>query len=179
MVRQRGVPDTPRRSREPTMRSRVSFALLLLVAARVSAAPIDFNRDVAPVLAKRCAGCHNNSEARGDLKIITREGLLRGGSGGPAVVPGKPEQSAVLRRVLDGEMPPKERGVVQKLPEGEVKLLREWIAAGAPWPKDRVLNPYELTTEQRGGLDWWSLRPVRRPPVPGVTGGPGDHPIGG
>src|SRR5262249_56153174 len=54
------------------------------------------------------------------------------------------------------------------LPGHEEDALRAWVRAGAPWPRRRILNPYELTTDARGGLDWWSLRPTQRPPVPPV-----------
>src|SRR5262249_21233800 len=69
-------------------------------------------------------------------------------------------------------------GQSRRLPRAEEDVLRAWVRAGAPWPKDRVLNPYELTTDTRAGLDWWSLRPVQRPPVPTVKGpGRADNPI--
>src|SRR5881409_1362069 len=135
------------------MLTRSLCCLILLPAGFAGAAP-DFEREVAPILVRRCAGCHNASEARGELLLTTRETLLAGGSNGPVLVPGKPEESTLLKRVSAGEMPPKDREQSQKLPPAEVETLRAWIQAGAPWPKGRVLNPYELTTKGRGGLDW-------------------------
>ncbi len=138
--------------------------LLLLLSGPVFAAP-DFERDVAPILVRHCTGCHNASESRGDLDLTRRERLLAGGASGPALVPGK-DDSLLLKRIAAGEMPPKERRQSRQLPQVEQDVLRAWTRDGAAWPRDRVLNPYELTSANRAGLDWWSLRPLRRPLLP-------------
>lgn len=142
--------------------------LVVVMPIWASAAPPDFEREVAPILARRCAGCHNASEARGDLDITEREKILQGGSKGPALSPGKLDESILIERVVAGEMPPKEKGKSQKLPDAEIATLRAWVADGAPWPKGRVVSPYERTTEVRGGFDWWSLQPVRRQKLPEI-----------
>jgi hypothetical protein len=132
------------------------------------AAP-DFERDIAPLIAKRCLECHNARDVRGGLDLTTQAGATKGGDSGAAFVAGKPDESQLLRRVTDGEMPPESRGQRQRLPDAEVALLRTWISHGAPWPDDRTLSIYERTTDVRGGLDWWSLQPVTRPDVPAVN----------
>lgn len=115
----------------------------------------------------------------------SREALLKGGDAGPALIPGKPNESLLLHAVLhkkpDLEMPPKE-----KLSTNEISVLEQWIADGAPWPKKKaatlaLASPTEKMgdawTDQRnpivrifGGqrLDLWSLKPIKRPSVPNV-----------
>lgn len=95
-----------------------------------------FTLKVLPVLQAKCFGCHGSDkeDVRGDYNLLTRDGMLTGGeSGEPSLVPGKPEESSLYQAVLwNGyEMPPKEN---DRLSETQIKDLRIWIAAGAPWP---------------------------------------------
>lgn len=130
----------------------------------------DFEKAVAPLIVRRCLGCHNASEAKGGLVLTTREGMLRGGESGTALVPGKPDESHLLDRVEKGEMPPEDKGKSKALPKAETELLKSWIAAGANWPEKRLLSPYEATSDQRAGRDWWSLQPIKRPTPPASPG---------
>ena len=118
--------------------------------------PIDFERDVAPILAKRCAGCHDGAEKKGGLDLSRRETALTGGDGGPVLTPGKPDESVLWQRIVDDEMPPE-----HPLPAAERTVLKSWIERGAPW-SGPPLDPLAYTTEARGGYDWWSLQPVAK-----------------
>jgi hypothetical protein len=92
-----------------------------------------FDTKVAPILAKRCLGCHNRELNNGNISFLDRDSLLKGGSRGPAIVPGHPEQSVlvnVLRHDGEVQMPPG-----RKLPPREVRILTEWIRRGAVWGK--------------------------------------------
>src|SRR5436305_14779257 len=117
------------------------FSILLVsLFAAVCCAPLaaaepDFSKTIGPILAKRCLGCHNASEAKGELVLLTREGLLKGGENGAVVVPGKPDESVLFKKVASGEMPPELNGKSQALPKEEVERIRAWIAAGAKWPE--------------------------------------------
>jgi hypothetical protein len=148
--------------------------------AVIAAAEPDFSKSIGPILAKRCLGCHNASEAKGELILLHREGLLKGGESGAVIDAKKPEESLLLKKVVAGEMPPEEKGKSQALPKEEVEQIRAWIMAGAKWPEGMVLNPFAATTSNRAGLDWWSLQPVKRPvvPVASVVPGPGGKPPG-
>jgi hypothetical protein len=137
--------------------------------------PADFESTVAPVLVRTCLACHNASEARSGLDLTCREGLLKGGKGGPVVIPGNPDESRLIERVAEGSMPPKKAG--KPLSAAEVAGLRAWVRAGADWPAGRVLSPFELTTERRAGYDWWSLQTLARPAPPSVPGDTGQNPI--
>jgi hypothetical protein len=140
-----------------------ALALLALAAtgAPAGAAPPDFERDVAPIIVKRCLECHNERHSEGGLVLATAARALAGGDSGAAILPGKSAESYLLSRVDAGEMPPLKKGLSQKLAAAEIEVLRQWIGAGAPWPAGRSLDLFEKTTEVRGGRDWWSLQPVR------------------
>jgi hypothetical protein len=138
-----------------------------------------FTDKVKPLLESRCVSCHGPDKVKGGLRMDSRAALLKGGDNGPAIVPGKPDDSLILQAVMhskkDLEMPPKE-----KLTTNDIDMLRQWIAAGAPWPENVVMTaPAEAPkpgerigdawTDKRnpivrifGGqrLDLWSLRPV-------------------
>ncbi|MCH7729317.1 MAG: PSD1 domain-containing protein, partial [Planctomycetes bacterium] len=147
-----------------------AFSILIIAASTDVASPDDpdFEREIAPILAKRCLECHNPRDAKGGLNLASHEAVLKGGESGVVLVAGKPQESYFVERIETGEMPPELRGRSQKLPDAEVALLKRWIAAGAKWPKGRTLSIYERTTDVRAGLDWWSLQEVQRPAVPNV-----------
>ena len=136
-----------------------------LAAVGAEPAP-DFEKEVAPILVKRCLECHNARDANGQLVLTTADRLARGGEGGEVVLAGDPEASPLWQRVHSGEMPPPRRGQAQTLPAAEQEILKRWIATGATWPTGRTLDLFEATTDVRGGRDFWSLRPVTKPEVP-------------
>ena len=86
----------------------------------------DFDAKVAPILARRCLDCHSGPDPKGKLDLSTNASALAGGKSGPAIVPGKPEESLLWEHVASDEMPPK-----SPLPATEKAVLRDWIAAGA------------------------------------------------
>lgn len=134
---------------------------------------INFEQIIAPLIAKRCIECHNAIDLKGGLDLASGQGLLKGGESGE-VIASKSElgSSKLLKRILDGEMPPEKNGKSQVLPPDESAAFRRWVELGAPWPANRVLDRYERTTETHAGRDWWSLQPIERPAVPtDVSGG--------
>jgi hypothetical protein len=153
------------------MQFRPLFAIgaVLLGGSAFAADPPDFDRAIAPLLAKRCLDCHSGAKPKGGLDLSRREPAFDGGDSGPAFVPGKPDDSPLWLRVRDAEMPPK-----RPLPEAERNLLKAWVAAGAKWGSDRI-DPFRFTTDARAGYDWWALQPVVRPTVPANARNPIDH----
>src|SRR5262245_7158063 len=102
-------------------------------AARPDADRLDFHRDVRPVLAKHCLSCHDK-KPRGGLKLTSRKEALAGGDSGPAVVPGRPDKSEMVKRLNHADperrMPPAGR----EMPDADRRVLEKWIAQGADWP---------------------------------------------
>src|SRR5438309_11798162 len=101
---------------------RLLFILLALPAVACTGGAADFDTTVAPLLAGRCLECHTGAGAKGNLDLSTATGVARGGDGGAAVMPGKPAESLLWRRVAAAEMPPK-----HPLPERERAILKDWI----------------------------------------------------
>ncbi|MBX7072946.1 MAG: PSD1 and planctomycete cytochrome C domain-containing protein [Pirellulales bacterium] len=134
-----------------------------------TAAAIDFDHQIAPILVRRCLGCHNASERSGGLLLETRGGLMQGGDSGPAFDDSQPGASLLLARVEAGEMPPPVEDKPTPMPTSEIELIRAWVKGGAVWSAARALSPYEFGTEKRAGLDWWSLQPVNRVDPPSVS----------
>ncbi|MCZ6792623.1 MAG: hypothetical protein O7J95_03300, partial [Planctomycetota bacterium] len=111
-------------------------------AARSSTAAVrvDFAREIQPLLERSCVGCHAGKKPKGNFRVTGRASLIQGGeSGEPAIVPGRPGESPLIRfvsgRVEDMEMPPlKARRDYPALTKREIDRLRAWIQGGAPWP---------------------------------------------
>ncbi|MFO0842087.1 MAG: DUF1549 domain-containing protein [Gemmataceae bacterium] len=121
-----------------------------------------FRNGVAPLLEKRCLACHDAGKRRGGLDLSTRGGLLAGSENGPVLDGGQADRGRLLQTV-SGQTPRMPR-TGPKLTEGEVALLRRWVAAGAPWPEGVTLKAREGAAE---GV-WWSLRELTRPAIPSV-----------
>jgi hypothetical protein len=122
-----------------------------------------FEKHVRPVLAGKCFSCHGPQKQRAGLRLDIPNGVLKGGDNGPAVVPGKPDQSLLIRAVRrDGElkMPPKSR-----LSPGEVENLTAWVRQGAAWP---AASPAVVAGGAEEVRRHWAFRPVRKPAVPAV-----------
>src|SRR4051794_23685980 len=121
--------------RRPTLVFAPLLAAFLAPAAR-AADKIDFQRDVRPILADNCLTCHgpDDGSRKGKLRLDVRDDALKGGrSKLPAIVPGKPDQSEMLKRLVSADatemMPPPKSG--KKLTPQQTQILRRWIAAGA------------------------------------------------
>ena len=137
----------------------VSIALPVPGVRADDAADKHFTARVLPLLELRCISCHGPDKVKGGLRMDSREDLLTGGENGPAVVPGKPNDSLLLQVVThskkDLEMPPKE-----KLTTNDIALLEKWIADGAPWPKSALTAsaPQKLPPGERLGDAWHDAR---------------------
>jgi hypothetical protein len=143
----------------------------LSTACAVGAEAPDFERHVAPLLVDRCLTCHQPTKKSGELDLSTRTGLLTGGELGPAIDLAHPAASVLIARTAAGEMPPPEHKEFPRLSAAEVSLLRDWIAAGAPWPEARVLGVHEKSVDLTAARSFWSFRPVERPAIPPLGGG--------
>lgn len=137
----------------------VAVLLMLVFTGRWCAAEDTTFPAVASIFEKRCVQCHSTDEAKGGLSLSNRERILSGGDSGPAISPGKPNDSPLLDMVR-GETPEMPKSA-PKLTAEEVAAITKWVEAGAPWKAGRVLEDRSLAD-----TNWWSLRPLTRPAVP-------------
>jgi mono/diheme cytochrome c family protein len=132
-----------------------------LALAQTQAPPTDppAYADVQEIFRRHCVGCHNAKEQKGALILESYETLKRGGENGDAFVPGKPDESLLVRLVefkARPYMPPPKKG--RKLEPAEIEILRAWIAAGAPPPR-----PGELARRAAAAPRILPKGPPRRP----------------
>ena len=154
----------------------IALAVFGSPAATAAQPPTDFfETRVRPVLAGNCYACHARLQS-GGLRVDSREALLEGGESGPAIVPGDPDGSLLVRAVrheIEGREMPR---YADPLAARDVEGLAEWIRMGAPWPDaapaaaasadlgSAVATPRrEVTADERA---FWSFRPLSAPVVP-------------
>jgi hypothetical protein len=125
---------------------------------------VDFNRDIRPILSEACFQCHgpDASHREADLRLDTQEGALADLGGYAPIVPGKPQESELLRRILtraaDEQMPPPEGG--KRLAEEQIALLRRWIEQGARWSSHWAFVPPKRPTQPDPGNSSWPRNPI-------------------
>ncbi len=162
----------------------VMFRLFTIVPALVllphlaAANPISsedlrfFEKRIRPLLADHCYKCHaaTSKKIKGSLLLDRRAGWVKGGESGEVIVPGKPEESLLIRTVERDpdyeEMPPK-----TTLRKEQIEDLREWVKRGAPDPRNEAIGE-TIKIEDEFDFDarrqWWSLQPVAGVAVPEV-----------
>ena len=149
-----------------------TFAWLFVSAATQESCKADFDdfeKSIRPLLVMHCYECHSGSEANGGLLLDTRDGVLKGGESGAAIVAGDPERSLLVQAVRytdpDLQMPPKSR-----LTSVEVNALEKWIASGAPDPRmntgGSVGGPKPIGMSIEEGRQFWSMLPTAMPTIP-------------
>ena len=121
-------------------------------------APVDFERQVRPLLIKRCGECHGPTEQNSGLRLDARNSAFKGGDGGPIIKPGKSSESELVRRITssdpDERMPPED----PPLSRTEIEVLRHWIDSGADWPE----TDYDREAAHDRRLEHWAFQPIRK-----------------
>jgi Protein of unknown function (DUF1553)/Protein of unknown function (DUF1549)/Planctomycete cytochrome C len=130
-----------------------------------------FEARIRPVLATTCLKCHGGEKTSNALRVDHREALLKGGDSGPAVVPGDPEKSLLIRAIRytseDLRMPPD-----KKLPDAVTADFERWVRTGAVWPKSaRPLG--ELSPPE----EHWAFKPVQKVDPPADPTGWAANPV--
>ncbi len=168
----------------PSLKS--TLALLMLLSTMLCTVRLAvgddfefFEKKIRPLLIDHCYKCHSaqSDGVKGGLLLDTREGLLKGGDTGAAIVPGDPEKSLLIKAVRytdkDLRMPPSDK----KLADAQIADLVAWVKLGAPDPRVTVART-GLSTEgpvQAGGSaaakakTWWAFQPVQKPMAPGTS----------
>ncbi|HEY7329740.1 MAG TPA: PSD1 and planctomycete cytochrome C domain-containing protein [Gemmataceae bacterium] len=153
----------------------LAAALVSSAAANADQSTINFNRDIRPILADNCFACHGPDvqQRKAKLRLDTRTGALAElRSGGHAIVPGKPDDSALIERITDEDpsrrMPPKKSG--KNLTPAQIDLLRRWIAEGATYtvhwafvpPMRHALPKVKNTDWPKNAVDQFILARLER-----------------
>ncbi|MDH3584245.1 MAG: PSD1 and planctomycete cytochrome C domain-containing protein, partial [Phycisphaerae bacterium] len=157
---QNSIADARTRRHPHALKCLVALGLLLCSGAPLAGAPIEYDRDVRPILSEHCYACHGpdaahrkgGPEGGAGLRLDTQTGALADLGGAFAVVPGKPQESELVDRITTDDRdelmpPPKHR---KPLSPGQKRTLVQWIGQGAKWS------------------DYWAYVPPRRPPTPEV-----------
>jgi hypothetical protein len=162
---------------------KILFGLAMVIttstagAAETPPAGVEFfEKNVRPLLVERCYECHSaqSKKLKGKLLVDTREGLLKGGETGPAVVPGDVEKSLLIQAVRysheDLQMPPKE-----PLTKAQIAAFEQWVKMGAPDPRVGGAATATVAATQSApsydfakAKEFWSFKPVKMPTIPAV-----------
>jgi len=144
-------------------------AVFRAAAATPSAGVEFFEKKIRPVLVERCYPCHSarSDKVKGDLRLDSREGMLKGGeSGKPGVVPGDENQSLLLESIRyknkDLQMPPPKEG---RLNDEQIADFEAWVKMGAPYPGTEKSDIGDRKSEIEA---WWSFQPIKNPATPSV-----------
>lgn len=154
----------------------LAYLLLAAAAAQDAAKPAQprsadvdfFENKIRPILAEHCYTCHGPQKHKGELRLDSAAAIKKGGESGDIFVPGKPEESLIVKAINyseDLQMPPK-----QKLPDQSIQLLTEWIKRGAALPNDdakAIKAPWK---------SHWAFQPLHPSPLGGEgKGARGDN----
>lgn len=153
----------------------VVIAALVAAKPLFAAAPVDglelFEKEIRPALVANCYECHSAKagKAKGGLLLDSKDGWAKGGDSGPAIVPGKPDSSLLIKAVRyhdeSTQMPPKKG----PLPDATIKAFEQWVKLGAPDPRAAGANaaqvgPFNYAEEKK----FWSYQPIKNPAPPKV-----------
>ncbi len=127
-----------------------------------------FEKRVRPVLSEQCYKCHGPDKQKAELRVDSREAILKGTDLGPVVVPGKPEESSFIKSIRhegDSKMPEK----ADKMPDDQINALTEWVKMGLPWPEND--QPGALGAKEKA-KQHWAYQPIRHVTPPDVSASP-------
>ena len=152
-----------------------TLSIVLVLATASACADEDgvtlFETKIRPILAGTCFKCHGGEKTAHNLRVDSREALIRGGKSGAAVAPGEPGKSLLLKAVRRDDdavshMPPD-----GPLTKEVVADFERWLKLGAPWPQDKGgVTAFEQKSH-------WAFQPVKRPPLPQINAEPAENGI--
>ncbi len=127
-----------------------------------------FESKVRPLLASQCLGCHASSQKSlpGNLALDSRAAILRGGTSGPAAVPGDPAGSHIMQalRYEGPQMPPS-----GKLSADQIRVVEQWVARGLPWPAESSAAPVSTAKPKAAATKRWAWEPLHPSTPPAVS----------
>ncbi len=130
-----------------------------------------FERHVYPILKTHCIGCHGEGKSESKLDLRQKRLAVKGGEGGTALVPGNPEESPLIYRMTDGEMPPEH---IKIRPTSEqMKIVTDWIRAGARTNRPEPENPSSLPVILPEEREHWAYQRIVSPDIPKIKNSKG------
>ena len=122
----------------------LAAAVAMCMGQASAAGPVDFEKDIKPILRHSCVQCHGPEKQKGKLRLDAKDAFLKGGDNGQVVTPGNPGKSDLFHRITlaeshDDVMPP--AGKADHLTPAQIELVKQWIADGARWPDGVVIPP--------------------------------------
>jgi hypothetical protein len=142
--------------------SLASVLLVLSASHALTAKPVDFVRQVKPILQVHCISCHGPEEIEAGLRLDFGVLLQRGGDRGAAIVPGKPEASLLFQTLIGKGKVPQMPFELPKLPAEKIETIRLWIEQGAKIPESDRPSVDGTRSEH------WAFQPIERPLYPHV-----------
>lgn len=144
--------------------------LACLLAPLPLAASVDYDRDVKPIFVRSCIGCHGPALQSGGFRLDDSAATLKGGYGGPTILPGNSAESKLILRVQGTAGMPVMPPVGPRLSPEQIAILREWIDSGAAIPAASPdALPSEVTKKDVQQPEHWAFRAIHRPAPPQVT----------
>jgi Protein of unknown function (DUF1553)/Protein of unknown function (DUF1549)/Planctomycete cytochrome C len=145
-----------------SLRFMLIYSVLIAFCAQTYAAPVDFAKDVQPILERNCLKCHDASKRKGGLALVSAVTLSEGSNTGKVVVAGESAASKLIAAIsstnAESRMPPEGPA----LSAAEIAMLRTWIDQGADWPKEIVLKGASSKATH------WAFLPITNPSLPNV-----------
>ncbi|WP_417377972.1 PSD1 and planctomycete cytochrome C domain-containing protein [Gimesia sp.] len=142
------------------------LSLLMPVSSSFADEKTFFRDSVEPILSKHCYDCHSHSAGlmEGGLTLDWQSGWKTGGTRGPAVIPGQPDQSLLIKVIQHTD--PELQMPEAKMSQVEIAILVRWVRQGAVDPRNT-----KPVSKNADATDWWSLEPLQRPDVPAMQAG--------
>ena len=170
------------RSARPSVLFGVTLAAVLGLAATAGAQnePINFTDHIRPIMERACWNCHGEAAQLSDLDLSSRDGALEGGTKGPAIVPGRAEDSLLFRMVAGLDQPSMPM-TGDPLSDAELAAVRTWIDEGAHWDTEAVTSTADALAALEndelppGARDYWAFQHPQQAPVPASL--EFDHPV--
>ncbi|MBM4068814.1 MAG: DUF1553 domain-containing protein [Planctomycetes bacterium] len=155
-----------------TVRVSMPILVLLVLPAAVSAGePVDYLRDIKPLVEEKCFACHGGLQQKAGLRVDTAKLMLEGGDRGAVIVPGKSGQSKLIDHITGKKgfklMPPATDG--EPFSPAQVATIRNWIDQGAKGPADEK--------PEADPREHWAFRPPAKPLLPKLNNAAGSNPI--
>ncbi len=140
---------------------RSTLAIVLALSGPALAQDLEFfEAKVRPLLAEHCLKCHGEKKPKGGLRLDTKAGWEKGGDSGPALVPGKPDRSLLVRMIKGGSESPPEMPPESRLPAEAVEILTRWIQMGAPDPRTGAAATTRAIDWKAAG-EFWAFQPLK------------------